>query len=78
MGDHHDGNAVVLSQIGEQVEDVGANAHVEHRHRFVGHQHARLKDQRRRDHHALALTARQFECGSRPTNDSAGLQAGLL
>ena len=41
----------------EQCDDLGADRHVEHRDRLVGDQDLRLRRQRPRDHHALALPA---------------------
>jgi hypothetical protein len=44
-----------LAQLGQQVEDLGADADVEHRHRLIGQQQGRLQHQRAGDHHPLAL-----------------------
>jgi len=48
------------AQVGQQVEDLGADADVEHRDRLVGQQDRGLEHQRAGDHHALALAAREL------------------
>jgi len=39
----------------QQIQNVGADRYVEHRHGFVGDEQLGLQDQRARDHHALPL-----------------------
>ena len=61
VGDHHHRDAALAGQHPEQVEDVRADAHVEHADRLVGDQQVRLQGQAGGDHDALALAAGQLE-----------------
>ena len=57
VGDVEDGDAAFVAQVAQQVEDFGADRHVEHRDRLVGDQQLRIEDQRAGDADALALPA---------------------
>ena len=48
---------MLLPQVGEQVDDLGLDGHVQRRHRLVRHQQLRLHAQRPGDGHPLALSA---------------------
>ena len=50
----------LLLQLGEQLEDLALDRHVERGGRLVGDQQLGLAGQRHRDHHALLLAARQL------------------
>jgi hypothetical protein len=68
-------------QLGDQLEDLLLDRHVERRGRLVGDQQLRLAGDRHRDHHALLLAARHLvrdrsiltrSCGSgMPTSSSS-------
>ena len=47
-------------ELEHQFEDLGAHAHVEHRHRLVGDEQDRVQDDRPRDDGTLLLTARKI------------------
>ena len=49
-----------LLQLGEQVEDLRLDRHVERGRRLVGDQQLRVAGERHRDHHALAHAAREL------------------
>ena len=49
----------LLAQVQHQAQDAGAERHVEHRRRLVGHDDVRIQHHRGRDRHALPLAARQ-------------------
>ena len=57
VGDEHDRHAEPLLQIGEQLEDLRLDRHVERGRRLVGDQHVGVVGERHGDHHALALAA---------------------
>ena len=57
MRDEHDRHAELVAQREEQVEQADADGYVDHRHRLVGDDHARVDTERARDGHALALSA---------------------
>ena len=59
--DHQHCDAVLVGQLAQQVQDLGADADVEHAHRLIGHQQARPQCQCRSDDDPLALAARQLE-----------------
>ena len=48
-------------QVGQQVQDLGLHRHIQRGCRFVADQHRRLKHERPRDRHALALPARKLD-----------------
>ena len=60
MGNEHHGQAEVLLEIGEQVQDLSADGHVEGRSRLVGDDRIGLERHGTGDGHALALTAREL------------------
>ena len=57
VGDEHVGQAELVLQILEQVDDAGLDRHVERRHRLVEHEQLGLERERPGDADALALTA---------------------
>ncbi|MCY1506847.1 hypothetical protein D9M68_411040 [compost metagenome] len=57
--DEEVGEAQLGLQIGQQVQHLRLDRHVERRHRLVGHQQARRQHERARDGDALALAARE-------------------
>ncbi len=57
VGDEDDGEATLLLQPAQEVEDLRLSGDVERRRRLVGDQDARLGGERHRYHHALAQTA---------------------
>jgi hypothetical protein len=59
------GHAVSLLELGEQIEDLRLNRHVERRRRLVGDEEFGLARQRHRDHHALAHPAGELVRDSR-------------
>ena len=58
--DEQEGDAEPLVQLGEQVEDLGADRDVERRDGLVGHHQPWPRDDGARDRQALALTAGEF------------------
>ncbi len=60
VGDHHDGGARGLLQLGEEVEDLRLDRDVERRRRLVRDQHLGHAGQRDGDHHALPHAAREL------------------
>ena len=61
VGDQQQAHAVLALQVGQQVEDLRLNRHVERGGRLVGDQVVGLAGQRHRDHHALFLAAAHAE-----------------
>jgi len=61
MRDEQHRHPVPFLQVGDQVEYLLLDGHIERRRRFVGDQELRLARDRHRDHHALLLAARQLE-----------------
>ena len=57
MGDEHDRHAEAALQVGQQLEDLRLDGHVERRGGLVGDQDFRAVGQRHGDHDALALAA---------------------
>src|SRR5439155_24953724 len=57
MRDENDRPAELVAQREEQVEQADADGYVDHRHRLVGDDHARVDTERARDRDALALSA---------------------
>ena len=67
LGDHAEivrdqqhAHAQIALQVGEQLEDLRLNGHVERGGRLVGDQQLGLAGERDGDHHALAHAARQL------------------
>ena len=60
VGDEEVRQPEVALQVGEQVQDLRADRHVERRHRLVQHHQARRERQRAGDGDALALAAREL------------------
>ena len=60
MRDEQHGQALGTFQVGQKVENLRLDGDVERRRRFVGDQHIRAVGKRHRNHHPLALPARQF------------------
>ena len=60
VGDEQVRQAVLATQVGEQVEDLRLDRHVQRRGRLVQHQQLRPQREGTRDGHALALAARQL------------------
>ena len=60
MGNIEDPHVELGGEFPEQVEDAGPHRYVEHRHRLVGDQEARLDRDRARDGDALELAAAQL------------------
>ena len=60
VGDEQVGEAEVVLEVVEQVDDLRLHRHVERRHRLVEHDQARLERERARDADALALAAREL------------------
>ncbi len=58
--DVDDGDAELVAQIPQQVDDRHAQRCVDHRHRLVGNQQRRVGNERAGDGHALQLAAGQF------------------
>ena len=57
MGDQHDRHAEPLLHLGQQLEDLRLDGHVERGGRLVGDQQLGVAGQRHGDHHALAHAA---------------------
>src|SRR6266581_4525236 len=57
VGDEQVGEAFLLPQLQEQLEDFRANRHVEHRDGLVGHDELGIQDERTRDRYALSLAS---------------------
>ena len=78
--DEHVGHAHGLLQIGQQVQHLRPDGHVQRRHRLVQHQHPRLQHQGAGDGNALALAAgehvrialRMFRAQAHPGQHVAG------
>ena len=60
VGDEHVGKPEFALQVGEQIEHVAADRHVERGHDLVAYDKLRTKRQRPRDQHALLLAARKL------------------
>src|SRR5262245_15457865 len=60
MGDEQDGGAVTGLQLLEQAQNLGLRGDVERGGGLVGNNEGRLQRQRHRNHHALALSAREL------------------
>ena len=60
MGDEQHRKAAVAFQFGKQIEDLRLYRHIERRCGLVGDQQVRIVGKRHRNHHALALPARQL------------------
>ncbi|MNX98889.1 hypothetical protein D3C86_1313150 [compost metagenome] len=60
MGDQHHRHAELGLEVAQQIQDLGADGHVERRGRLVGQQQLGPAGQRHGDHRALALAARQL------------------
>ena len=60
MRDEQHRNTVLCAQRGQQVQDLGADAHIQHRDRLVRQQQRGLQHQCACNHHALALPAGKF------------------
>src|SRR6185295_1135235 len=58
--DHHDRGVELLAQAIDELEDLRLDGDVERGRRLVGDQQLRVVDERHRDHHALAHTAREL------------------
>ena len=63
VGDEHDGEVAVALHVGEHVEDLGLDRHVEGGRRLVGDQQLGIVGERHRDHHPLAHPARTARAG---------------
>jgi hypothetical protein len=61
VGDHHHRDAVVVRKGAQQVEDLGADADVQHADRLIGHDQVRPQRERGGDGHPLPLAAGQLE-----------------
>src|SRR5881409_921076 len=57
VGDEQVGEAFLLPQLQEQLEDFRADRHVEHRDGLVGHDELGIQDERTRDRYALSLAS---------------------
>ena len=60
MGDEQDGQAEVVPQRSQEVENLRLNGDVERGGRFIGDEQLRAADQGHGDHHPLAQAARQL------------------
>ncbi len=60
MGGHHQGEAALLLETQQQVDDLAGGPRVDVPGRLVGEDDIRLADERPRDPHPLLLAARQF------------------
>ncbi len=60
MADKQIGQAQLVAQVHEQIEDLRLNRHVQRRHRFVAHQQFRLHRQRPGNPDALALATAEL------------------
>jgi hypothetical protein len=75
VGDEQQRQAELAAQLGQQVEHLCLDHHVQGGGRFVGDQQPRGAGQRHGDHHPLALAARQLV---RVAGGPPGWQADLL
>ena len=55
VADEEEGHALLVAQVGHQVQDLGLHRHIERTHRFVGDDELGTRDQRAGDGDALAL-----------------------
>ena len=60
VADEQHAHPVLLLELGEQLEDLALDGHVERGRRLVGDQQLGLAGERHRDHHALLLAAREL------------------
>ncbi len=60
VGDQQEGHAEPVAQLAHQIEDLRLDRHVERGRRLVGDQDVGFVGDRHRDHHALALAAREL------------------
>ncbi len=60
MSDVENGDAALVAQLEQQVENLGPDGDIQHGNGLVGHEQLRIQNQRPGDHHSLALTAGEF------------------
>ncbi len=60
MRDEHDRHSEPALQVGQQLQDLGLDCHIERRGGLVGNEHLGPVRERHRDHDTLALPARQL------------------
>ena len=77
MGDIDHGNAVLVTQSGQQVEDLGPDRDIQHGNGLVGNQEDRIQDERTRDDHPLSLSTREL-LGIAPQKARSRFEASIL
>ena len=60
MANEQHTNVTLGLQLGNQLENLRLNRHIERGRRFIGNQQLGLIDERHRDHHSLAHAAREL------------------